>query len=58
MSISNYLKETKTEMTHVNWPTKRQGVIFSLVVIVVSVSVAVFLGAFDFIFSKILSLFI
>jgi preprotein translocase subunit SecE len=58
MSITNYLRETKTEMSHVNWPSRRQGIVFSLIVVVISVAVAVFLGAFDFIFSKILSLFI
>jgi len=58
MSIGNYLKETKTELSHVNWPTKRQSIIFSLVVIIISVVLALFLGLFDFIFSRILNLFI
>jgi len=58
MSIGTYLKETKTELSHVNWPTRRQSVIFSLIVIIISVLVAFFLGLFDFIFSKVLNLFI
>jgi len=58
MSIINYLRETKTEIAHVNWPTKRQSIMFSLIVIIISVMVAFFLGLFDFIFSKILNLFI
>ncbi|MEK7669185.1 MAG: preprotein translocase subunit SecE [Patescibacteria group bacterium] len=58
MSIINYFKETKAEMSHVNWPTKRQAGIFSLVVIIISILTALFLGLFDFIFSRILNLFI
>ncbi|OHB15265.1 MAG: preprotein translocase subunit SecE [Candidatus Zambryskibacteria bacterium RIFOXYC1_FULL_39_10] len=58
MSIISYIKETKGEMSHVNWPTKRQSMVFSLVVIIISVLTAFFLGLFDFIFSRILNLFI
>lgn len=58
MSIFNYFRETRAELAHVNWPTKRQSIIFSLVVVVISVSVALFLGMFDFIFSRVLNLFI
>lgn len=58
MSIISYIKETKGEMSHVNWPTKRQSVVFSLVVIIISVLTAFFLGLFDFIFSRILNIFI
>ncbi|OHA94511.1 MAG: preprotein translocase subunit SecE [Candidatus Zambryskibacteria bacterium RIFCSPHIGHO2_12_FULL_38_34] len=58
MSIMSYLKETKGELSHVNWPSRRQSVIFSLVVIIISVLMAFFLGLFDLIFSKILNLFI
>lgn len=58
MSIINYFSETREELSHVNWPTRRQSVIFSLVVIVISVLTAFFLGLFDFIFSRILNLFI
>jgi preprotein translocase subunit SecE len=55
MGISTYLKETKTELTHVSWPTRRQSILFTVLVIVVSLVTAFFLGFFDFLFSKILS---
>ena len=58
MSILNYLTETKGELAHVNWPTKKQSIIFSVVVIIISVAVAAFLGLFDYIFAKILNLVI
>lgn len=55
MSILSYFAETKAEMSHVNWPTRKQSIAFSLVVVVVSVLVALFLGVFDFIFSEALN---
>ncbi len=50
--IAEYFKETKGELKHVNWPTKKQTLYFSLIVIALSVIVAYFLGLFDFIFSQ------
>lgn len=39
-------------MSHVTWPTKKQTIAYTLAVIVISILVAYFLGAFDFIFSQ------
>jgi preprotein translocase SecE subunit len=58
MGISTYLKETKVELTHVSWPTRRQSILFTVLVIAVSLATAFFLGFFDFLFSRILSYFI
>ncbi len=57
MGITNYIKETKTEMSHVNWPTKQQTIRFTLLVILTSVAVAAILGLSDFIFKTLLTLF-
>ncbi len=51
MKVVDYIKETKTELRHVNWPTKKQAIIFTVVVIAVSIGVSLFLGFFDFLFS-------
>ncbi|MFA5095467.1 MAG: preprotein translocase subunit SecE [Candidatus Paceibacterota bacterium] len=48
--ITEYLKETKTELKHVIWPNRRQTIYYTLIVVVLSVLVAYFLGIFDFIF--------
>ena len=50
MSITNYIKETRAEFKHVNWPTRKQTIAYSIAVIVISVVVAYLLGAFDKIF--------
>jgi len=48
----NYLKETKAEMSHVTWPTTRQAVIYTVLVISVTAIVAALLGFFDHLFSQ------
>jgi preprotein translocase subunit SecE len=52
MSIINYFKETKAEMKNVTWPTRRQSTYATILVIVISVLIAYYLGFFDFLFSK------
>ncbi len=56
--ITNYLKETRAEFKHVNWPTRQQTIMFTVIVIVISGVVAYLLGFFDSIFSKILVRFL
>ena len=51
MKVADYIKETRAEMKHVNWPTRKQSVAFTLIVVGISVSVAIFLGIFDYLFS-------
>ena len=53
--ITEYFKETKTELKHVIWPSKSQTFYYTLVVIILSVLVAYYLGIFDFLFSTVLS---
>lgn len=50
--IIEYLKETKTELKHVIWPSRSQTLLYTAIVIVLSILIAYFLGVFDFIFSK------
>lgn len=51
MSITSYIKDTREEMKHVNWPTRTQAIAFTAAVIIISAGIAYFLGLFDFIFS-------
>jgi len=53
-TILNYFKDTRVEMKKVNWPTRRQTIRYTIVVIAVSLGVAAVLGAFDYIFASIL----
>ena len=53
-----FFLEAKAEMLKVNWPTKKQTVNYTLLVIAVSVVVAGFLGGLDSIFGFILRTYI
>jgi preprotein translocase subunit SecE len=50
--ITEYFKETKTELKHVIWPSKNQTLYYTLIVIILSLIIAYYLGIFDFIFSQ------
>jgi len=56
--FGEYLKDTKGELKHVNWPTKNQAILFTVVVVVFSFVVAAFLGLFDYLFTLGIKLFI
>lgn len=56
MKFIEYVKETRAEMVHVNWPTKAQTIRFTALIITVSLGTALLLGVADFVFSKLLTL--
>lgn len=56
MRFVNYLKDTKGELKHVSWPTRRQSAYFTILVIALSLFTAFFLGVFDTVFAKLLKL--
>ncbi len=55
MSFIQYLKDTRSELRHVAWPTRTQTLVYTIIVIVLSIFVALYLGFFDFIFTTGLS---
>ncbi len=56
--LINYFKGTKVELTHVKWPTRKQAINFTILVVAVSIGVALFLGFFDMILGYLLQKFI
>lgn len=54
--IGNYVRDTAAEMKHVSWPTQSQAIAYTALVILVSGLVALFVGAFDYIFTSILNI--
>ncbi|MBZ9572211.1 preprotein translocase subunit SecE [Patescibacteria group bacterium] len=55
--IITFLKEVRLEMKKINWPTRRETIRNTLIVIGVSIVVAIFLGSLDFIFTRLLNKF-
>jgi preprotein translocase subunit SecE len=47
-----YIKASIKEMKKVTWPTKKEAKNYTMLVIGVSLAMAAFLGACDFVFSK------
>ena len=56
--IINFLKEVRLEMKKVNWPTREETIRYTLIVVGVSVAVAAYLGALDFVFTTLLNKFV
>ncbi len=50
-SILTFLREAKVELSRVNWPTQKDVIRYTVLVIVISLAVSAFLGALDFLFS-------
>lgn len=53
-SAINYLKEVKLELSRVVWPKKEEVIKLTLTVIIISAIVGLYLGALDFVFTKLL----
>ncbi len=53
-----FLKEVRIEIKKVNWPTRKETLRYTLIVIGVSLGVAVFLGTLDFVFKTLITRFI
>lgn len=53
-----FFKEARIELKKVNWPTKKQTINYTLLVIGVSLAVAAFLGGLDYLFGYLLKEFV
>jgi len=49
--LINYIKASIAEMKKVTWPTKKETYNYTVLVIAISLIVAAFLGALDYIFN-------
>jgi preprotein translocase subunit SecE len=56
--IVRYFKETRAELRKVNWPTRRQAINLTLIVLAVTAFMAALLGVIDYLFSQLFSLII
>jgi len=53
--LGNYFRDTAAEMKHVSWPTQSQTIIYTLLVVLISGLVSLFLAGFDYVFTTILN---
>jgi preprotein translocase subunit SecE len=54
MWILNYFREVRAELSHVTWPTPRQAVVYTVIVVAISLILAAYLGVLDFGFEALL----
>jgi len=55
--IKTFFADARLEFKHVNWPTRQEAARLTGVVIFISIAIAIFLGAFDELFSLGLRMF-
>jgi preprotein translocase subunit SecE len=58
MGFIDYLRDTRGELRHVSWPTRKQAINYTIIVLIVSIGTGLFLGLLDFLFSMVLKRFI
>jgi preprotein translocase subunit SecE len=56
--LIDFIKDTRSEMTKVTWPSRNDIIRDTVLVILVSAGLAVFLGLLDLVFSYLLNKFI
>jgi preprotein translocase SecE subunit len=52
MGLGQYIKDTRSELNHVAWPTRLQTIVYTILVIAISLLISVYLGFFDFLFTN------
>ena len=58
MIFIDYLRDTRAELRHVTWPTRKEAINYTLIVLGISIATGLFLGLLDFVFAKFVSRFI
>jgi preprotein translocase SecE subunit len=57
-AILTFLQEAKVELFRVNWPSQKDVIRYTFLVVVMSLSVAVLLGALDYFFGFLIEQYI
>ena len=58
MNVLNYLKEVKVELGKVSWPTRKEATYITVVIIVASLAVGLYVGGLDVVFTSLLGTFL
>ncbi|KKS52642.1 MAG: hypothetical protein UV82_C0006G0012 [Candidatus Magasanikbacteria bacterium GW2011_GWD2_43_18] len=54
--LTNYFREALYELHKVTWPTKKQTINYSIVVIAIAIAMAAFFALLDYVFTWLLSI--
>ncbi len=58
MSFIQYIKDTQGELRHVAWPSRLQTIVYTILVVAISIGVSLYLGLFDYLFTTGLARFL
>jgi len=58
LKLTSYISESRQELKKVNWPSRQETIRLTIIVIGISIGLAIFLGAIDFILRYILEAFL
>lgn len=58
MNVITYLKEVKVELGKVTWPTRADATKLTIVIIVASLIVGLYIGGLDVVFTSLLGIFL
>ncbi len=56
--VVRYFRETRVELSKVSWPSREEAINLTIVVLAVTFSMAIFLGALDWLYTKAFELII
>jgi preprotein translocase subunit SecE len=57
-AVVRYFRETRVELGKVSWPTRKEALNLTAIVLAVTTGMAIFLGSMDYVFTKIFELII
>mgnify|MGYP001609084458 CR=1 FL=1 len=58
MNILTYLKEVRIELSKVTWPTRAESTHLTIIIIVASLAVGLYIGGLDLVFTSLLGTFL
>jgi len=54
-ALVTYLKNVRAEMAHVVWPTRSQTIWYTIIIVLISAILALFIAGLDYLFTAIVS---
>lgn len=54
-ALISYLKNVQGELKHVVWPNRKQAVIHTILIIVISAAVALYISGLDYVFTHVVN---
>jgi len=54
-ALTTYLHHVREEFTHIVWPSRERAIAHTLVVVLIALVIAIWVGALDYIFSVLVS---